>query len=77
MLLKNVFKKKRVFKFFLKVVVSLRQHISTGRAFHSQGATAPRDQSPYYPFVHGMARSSSRPKPAGWTPQPEELLCFT
>jgi hypothetical protein len=52
-----MFLKRRVFKCFLKVVVSVRQRISTDREFHSLGATAPRDRSPYYPFVRGMARS--------------------
>jgi hypothetical protein len=52
-----MFFKIRVFKFFLKVVVSVRQRISTGRKFHILGATAPRDRSPYCPFVRGMARS--------------------
>jgi hypothetical protein len=31
----KMFLKQRVFKFFLKVVVSVRQRISTGREFHS------------------------------------------
>jgi hypothetical protein len=52
-----MFLKRRVFKFFIKVVVSVRQRISTGREFHSLGATAPRDRSPYCPFVRSMVRS--------------------